>query len=117
MRPVSRRFGGPWQMSSRTVVLRPFFSAYLPTGPAPGRRGDKSINLSSRLTVAVSPTGGRLFGFGVRTSEQRKLNLPGDQFFRIDYFDRNETPPLNVHYHVFGEKDHHPGPDRVIWTP
>ncbi len=29
MRPVSRRFGGPWQMSSRTVVLRPLLPAYL----------------------------------------------------------------------------------------
>ncbi len=92
---------------------------YLPTGPAAGvRRGDRTINLSDQAAVAVSPTGGRLFGFGVRTSGQRRNpQNPGDQWFRIDYFDGRLNPPLNIHYHVFQEQDHHPGPERVIWAP
>jgi RHS repeat-associated protein len=93
------------------------FLFYLPTGP--GRRtGDTPISITDRFGIMVSPSGGRLFGFGVRTAAQRRGGgANADQWFRIDWFDGRVNPPLNVHYHVFGETDRHPGPHRVIWTP
>ncbi len=92
------------------------FILYLPSGP--GRFRNRIITVTDRFAVGVSPGGGRLFGFGVRTEKQRKSGgNQADQWFRIDWYDRNAKPPLNVHYHVFKEPDKHPGPHRVIWTP
>jgi RHS repeat-associated protein len=88
------------------------FILFTPTGPG-GRRGDRIISISDRFAVAVSPLGGRLFGFGVRATRFAGY----DQWFRIDWFDGRLRQPINVHYHVFREPDAHPGPHRVIWTP
>jgi RHS repeat-associated protein len=93
---------------------------FMPTGPQ-GREGDRIFNVTRQFGVAVSPTGGRLFGFGVRTGGQ--IGRSGarangyDQWFRVDWYDRTQNPHLNVHYHVHGEPDRHPGPHRVIWKP
>lgn len=89
------------------------FILFAPTGPGDGgRRGDNVITFTDRFAVGVAPTGGRLFGFGVRTSRAR--NAGYDQWFRIDYYDRTSRPPLHVHYHVFGDERAHPE-NRTIW--
>ena len=91
------------------------FILFAPSGPGNGnRKGDKIISATDRFAVGVSPSGGRLFGFGVRTT--RRASAGYDQWFRIDYYDRNQNPPLSVHYHVFGDEIKHPD-GRIIWRP
>ena len=89
---------------------------FLPTAPGShrgDRQGDRIISISDSFAIGVAPTGGRMFGFGVRDRRQQGY----DQWFRIDWFDYGMRPPLNVHYHVGHEGDRHPGSHRVIWTP
>jgi RHS repeat-associated protein len=84
------------------------FVIFTPSGPGP-RSNDHYINFGSQAQVAVAALGGRLFGFGIRTS---KANV--DQVFRIDYWDlRTPLNPLKVHYHLIDDPSHPPG--RQIW--
>jgi RHS repeat-associated protein len=90
--------------------LKPVFFAT--TGPG-ARSMEHYINVGSKLQIGLAASGGRLFGFGLRTSSNNV-----DQIFRIDYWDVRKPPlrptptPLHVHYHILG--DGHM-PDRTIW--
>jgi RHS repeat-associated protein len=87
---------------------------FLPTGPG-GRVADNLVSVSRNAEVAISPMGGRLFGFGLTTPE-RARRRDYDQLFRIDYYDGEVLPPLRVHYHLLGDskRDGHDR-TRTIW--
>jgi len=86
---------------------------FVPTGPG-GRVADRLISIGDAV-IAVSPFGGRLFGFGLTTPD-RARRRDYDQLFRIDYWDGEARPPLRVHYHLIGDqaREGH-DPDRTIW--
>ena len=88
------------------------FVIFAPTGPGP-RASENYINITKSHQLAVSPFGGRLFGFGVRTSA---ANV--DQILRVDYWDVRPglLNPLHLHYHIFGDKGHN-DPRRTLWKP
>lgn len=82
---------------------------FAPTGPGT-RSAENYINFGSKAQLAIGVTGGRLFGFGIRTSRENV-----DQIFRIDYWDtRYPARPVTVHYHLIDDKEAHP-PGRQIW--
>lgn len=91
------------------------FVLYLPT--APGQRAglndkgnDTYIQVDKKLMVAAGISGGRLFGFGIRDIQK------GDSFnhqrFRIDYYDKTQSNPFHVHYHIMNDRRH-----ESIWRP
>ncbi len=67
------------------------FMVFAPSGPGPLGK-IVPINIGKELQLALSAGGGRLFGFGIRTSNQSY-----NQIFRIDYW---ENGSLWVHYHT-----------------
>lgn len=96
-----RRLGSYLKAQAEGRLKLVFFA---PSGPFAKRR-DTYIDVGDNVQIGVSPGGGRLFGFGIRTS---KGNV--DQVFRIDYWDgrpNRPTPtPLHVHYHVYDIINH-----------
>jgi hypothetical protein len=79
----------------------------MPTGPGPGHRSnDIPINLSKEMELRIAATGGRLFGFGVRTSEKSY-----DPLIQMDYW---HDFKLQVHYHLIDDVERHP-PGHIIW--
>ncbi|MDR2116996.1 MAG: RHS repeat-associated core domain-containing protein [Planctomycetaceae bacterium] len=88
---------------------------YLPTGPlnaGTDRITDTKINIGKEIQLAFSPTGGRLFGFGLLTKEAKppmKSDFE-DQIVRIDWFCPPSSPhvarhgtPIVVHYHPIND--------------
>ena len=71
---------------------------YGPAAPGPLGR-IPYLNIGSELQLALSLGGGRLFGFGVRTS-----NANANQIFRIDYWEKGT---LDVHYQIGSLKQHY----------
>ena len=92
---------------------------FTPSGPGP-HVSDTYVKLG-RVHIGVSPSGGRLFGFGYMTGQGRAQADRAVQVLRIDYWDmrtqaqgRPTSTPLHVHYHLDGDQDKHP-PGRTIW--
>jgi hypothetical protein len=92
---------------------------YFPTGPlnaGTSRITDTKINIGKEIQLAFSPTGGRLFGFGLQTKEAKppKRNGSEDQIVRIDWFCPINSPhvarhgtPIVVHYHPINDFSSH----------
>jgi hypothetical protein len=92
---------------------------YFPTGPSNAgvsRITDTKINIGKEIQLAFSPTGGRLFGFGLQTKEAKppKRNGSEDQIVRIDWFCSINSPhvarhgtPIVVHYHPINDFSSH----------
>lgn len=81
------------------------------TPSSPGKRAkDKFFDVGKKhYQIGVAATGGRYFGFGIRTKLATKNNLGHHhQLFRIDYHDHKTFRDFQLHYHV------EDGPDNNI---
>lgn len=83
---------------------------YAPTEP--GNRGTEHyIDVGSKAQIAVSASGGRLFGLGIRTS---RANV--DPIFQIHYWHGPAVGGrLMVHYHLLGDDERHPSGREILW--
>ena len=75
------------------------FMIFAPSAPGPLGKV-VPLNLGKELQLALSAGGGRLFGFGIRTSQQSY-----NQIFRIDYWDFGH---VDVHYQIGSGDTHYP---------
>jgi RHS repeat-associated protein len=97
---VLPRIGNYTRLQAEGRLKAIFFT---PSGP--GTRSNPTfVDIGSNLQIGIESSGGRLFGFGLRTSKKSY-----DQIFRIDYWENNQ---LDVHYHVLSSSYY---PSRHIW--